>query len=99
VRHRVLGNKLLNILHINVVLSPWRPGFDLSSLHVGFVVDKVALGQVFFSPEYFGFALSIKLHRCSVTRRNRRKVIVFITRLHSKPLGCGASVSIGCGAL
>ena len=30
-------------------LRPRRPGFDLGSVHVGFVVDKVALGQ-FFSP-------------------------------------------------
>jgi hypothetical protein len=29
-------------------LSTRRPGFDLGSVHVGFVVDKVALGQVFF---------------------------------------------------
>ena len=28
-------------------LSPRRTGFDLGSVHVGFVVDKVALGQVF----------------------------------------------------
>jgi hypothetical protein len=28
-------------------LSPWRPGFDIRSVHVEFVVDKVALGQVF----------------------------------------------------
>jgi hypothetical protein len=36
-------------------LPPPRPGFDPGSVHVGFVVDKVALGQVFprvlrFSP-------------------------------------------------
>jgi hypothetical protein len=36
-------------------LSPRRFGFDPGSVHVGFVVDKVALGQVFlralrFSP-------------------------------------------------
>jgi hypothetical protein len=36
-------------------LLPRRPGFDPGSVHVGFVVDKVALGQVFprvlrFSP-------------------------------------------------
>jgi hypothetical protein len=35
-------------------LPPRRPGFDPGSVHVGFVVDKVALGRV-FSPEYFGF--------------------------------------------
>jgi hypothetical protein len=39
-------------------LSPRRPGFDPGSVHVGFVVDKVALGQVFprvlrFSPVDF----------------------------------------------
>jgi hypothetical protein len=28
-------------------LSPRRPGFAPRSIHVGFVVDKVALGQVF----------------------------------------------------
>jgi hypothetical protein len=27
-------------------VSPWRPGFALESLHVGSVVNKVALGQV-----------------------------------------------------
>jgi hypothetical protein len=36
-------------------LSLWRPSFDPGSIHVGFVVDIVALGQVFlrvlrFSP-------------------------------------------------
>jgi hypothetical protein len=30
-----------------VGLPPRRPGFDPGSVHVGFVVDKVALGQVF----------------------------------------------------
>jgi hypothetical protein len=37
-------------------ISPRRPGFDTGSVHVGFVVDKVALGLVFF-PKYFGFPL------------------------------------------
>jgi hypothetical protein len=35
--------------------SPRRPGFGMSD-HVGFVMDKVALRQVFC--EYFGFPLS-----------------------------------------
>jgi hypothetical protein len=34
-------------------LSPQRPGFAPGSIHVGFVVDKVALGR--FLSEYFGF--------------------------------------------
>jgi hypothetical protein len=42
-------------------LSPRRPGFAPVSIHVGFVVDKVALGQVF--SEFFGFPLSISFHR------------------------------------
>jgi hypothetical protein len=41
-----------------VGLSPRRPGFDPGSVYVGFVVDKVSLGQVFprvlrFSPVSF----------------------------------------------
>jgi hypothetical protein len=36
-----------------------------------FVVDKVALGQVF--SEYFGFPLSISFHRCSSTRKRTKK--------------------------
>jgi hypothetical protein len=41
-------------------LSPWRLGFTPGSIHVGFVVDKVALGQVFlqvlqFSPVNISF--------------------------------------------
>jgi hypothetical protein len=34
---------------------------------VGFVVDKVALGQGF--PEYFSLPQSISFHRCSITRK------------------------------
>jgi hypothetical protein len=39
-------------------LLPRRLGFDSESVHVGFVVDKVTLGQVFprilqFSPVHF----------------------------------------------
>jgi hypothetical protein len=62
---------------------------------VGFVVEKVAMGQI-FSPEYFGFPLSISLHRCSITRKNE-KTIIFITVLHNKPQGCGASVASAAG--
>jgi hypothetical protein len=45
-------------------LSPRRPGFDPGSVHVGFIMDKVALGQVLprvlrFSPVSF---ISLVLH-------------------------------------
>jgi hypothetical protein len=38
-------------------LSPRRPGFDCWPVHVMFVMDKVALEQVFFSG-YLGFPVS-----------------------------------------
>jgi hypothetical protein len=45
-------------------LSPRRPGFDPGSVHVRFVVDKVALGQFFL--RIVGFPLSVSFHRCSI---------------------------------
>jgi hypothetical protein len=58
---------------------------------VGFVVDKVALGEVF--PEYFGLSLSVSFHRCSITRKRTTTIIIiiifffffFIVRRHKKP--------------
>jgi hypothetical protein len=49
-------------------LSPRRSGFDSGSVYVGFVVDKVALGQVFlrvlrFSPVNFIPPVSIKMEK------------------------------------
>jgi hypothetical protein len=40
---------------------PRKPGFDPRSGHVGFVVDKVALGQVFY--EFFDFPHEFSFHR------------------------------------
>jgi hypothetical protein len=40
---------------------PRRPGFEPRSGHVEFVVDKVAVGQVF--SEYFGFPCQLTFHR------------------------------------
>jgi hypothetical protein len=40
---------------------PRRPWFDPGSGKVGFVVDKVALGQVF--SEYFGFPCQSSFHQ------------------------------------
>jgi hypothetical protein len=42
-----------------------RSGFHPGSVHVVFVVDKVALGQVFL--RVVGFPLSISFHWCSIT--------------------------------
>jgi hypothetical protein len=52
-----IGHKLL----ICTAFPPRRPGFETRSGHVGFVVDKVALGQVF--SEYFGFLWQFSFHR------------------------------------
>jgi hypothetical protein len=82
-------------------LSPRRPGFDPGSVHVGFVVDKVALGQV-FPPEYFGFPLSISFHRCSITWKNKKKLItflfIFITRVAEEASRLWCDRSFCCGA-
>jgi hypothetical protein len=50
----------------------------------------------FFS-EYFGFSLSFSFHRWSITRRNEKNLIIFITGLHNKPPVCGASVASAAG--
>jgi hypothetical protein len=78
-------------------LSPWRPGFDLGSVHVGFVVDKVALGHVFprvlrFSPVSF---IPLVLHYTE----KRKKLIIFVTELHKTPQGCGASGASAAGLI
>jgi hypothetical protein len=46
---------------ITQAVSRQRPGFDPRSDHVGFMMGKVALGQVF--PEYFGFPCQFSFHR------------------------------------
>jgi len=45
-------------------LSPGRPRFRLHLVHVGFVVDNVAMRQVF--SDYFTSPLSISSHQCSI---------------------------------
>jgi hypothetical protein len=57
--------------------TPDRQKKNPGSVHVGFVVDKVALGQVFPPPEYFGFSLLISFHQSSITRKTEK-----INRLH-----------------
>jgi hypothetical protein len=65
-----------------------RHVFDPGSDYVGFVVDKVAIGQGF--PEYFGLPQSISFHQCSITTKMTIIIIIIIiisviTRLHKKP--------------
>jgi hypothetical protein len=44
---------MLELRKVVFNFSPRRPGIEPRSGHVGFVVDKVALGQIFSG--YFGF--------------------------------------------
>jgi hypothetical protein len=65
------------------------------SVHVGFMVDKLALEQVSlrvlrFSPVSF---IPPVLHY----KEKRKKLIISITGLHNKPSGCGASVASAAG--
>jgi hypothetical protein len=63
-----------------------RHVFDPGSLHVGFVVDKVALGHGF--TEYFSLPQLISFHQCSIYRKMTIIIIIiisFIMRLHKKP--------------
>jgi hypothetical protein len=57
---------------------------------VGFVVDKMALGQV--------FSLSISFHQSPLHGKTKKKMII-ITELHNKPQGCDASVKSAAGPL
>jgi hypothetical protein len=62
---------------------------------VEFVVDKMALGPGFLRILWFSPASFIppSLHYME----NEEKLITFITGLHNKPQGCGASVASAAG--
>lgn len=45
-------------------LSPPRPWSNFRTVDVGFVVDRVVLGQLF--SKYLGFLLSVSCHKCFV---------------------------------
>jgi hypothetical protein len=50
-----------------------------------------------FFLEYFGFPLSVSFHRCSVSWKKKKKLIIFITGLHNKPQSFGASAASAAG--
>jgi hypothetical protein len=79
-------------------LSPRRPGFDPGSVHVRFVVDKVALGQVFL--RVVSCPLSISFYWCSITCKTwSKKLLIFITGVAQEALRLRCVRSICCGAL
>jgi hypothetical protein len=63
---------------------------------VGFVVDKVALGQV-FSPSTSVFPCQFHSTGTPLLGKTEKKTIIFITELHNKPYGCGVSVASAAG--
>jgi hypothetical protein len=62
---------------------------------LGFVVDEVALGQVF--PQVLRFSLVGFIPPVLCHTEKRKKLIIFITGLPKKPQGCGASVAPAAG--
>jgi hypothetical protein len=63
-----LGRSILKTLELNYTVGrsiaqalSRRLGFEIRLVNVGFVVDKVALGQVF--SEYFGFPCQSSFHQ------------------------------------
>jgi hypothetical protein len=63
-------------------LPPRRPGFDRGSVHVGFVVDKVALGQGFLRVLLF-FPCQFIPPVLHYTEK-LKKLIIFVTGLQNK---------------
>jgi hypothetical protein len=65
---------------------------------VGFVVDKVALGQV-FPPSSLVFPCQFHSTGAPLLGKGQKIIIIFIiiTGLHNKPQGCGASVASAAG--
>jgi hypothetical protein len=65
---------------------------------VGFVVDKVALGQVFPSSTSV-FPCQFHSTGAPLLEETKKNLFIFITRLHNKRQGCGASVASAAGPL
>jgi hypothetical protein len=63
---------------------------------VGFVVEKMALGQVF--PRVIRFFPVNFIPPVLYYSEKRKTLIIFITGLHNKPEGCGASVASAAGS-
>jgi hypothetical protein len=70
--------------------------FDPESVHLGFVVDKVALGHV-FPPSTSVFPCQFHSTGAPLQGKTKKKLIIFITGMHNKPQGCGASVASAAG--
>jgi hypothetical protein len=66
-----LGKDFLTVSYLRSLVAGFpqqRSRFEAGAGHVGFVVDKVALGQVF--SEYFGFPYQFSFYRLLHTRHH-----------------------------
>jgi hypothetical protein len=76
--------------------TPRRAGFDHRSVPVGFVVDKVILGQGF--PRLLRFCPANFIPPVlQYTEKFFKKLIILTTGLHNKPGGCGAPAGSAAG--
>jgi hypothetical protein len=73
-------------------LSLRGPGFNPGSVHVGFVVGKVALGQVFLRVLRF-FLCQFHSPGAPLKWKSRQNLIIFLMGLHNKHLLRGASTT------
>jgi hypothetical protein len=70
--------------------------FNPGSAHVGFMIDRVALGQV-FSPNTSVFPCQFHSTCAPLHEKKTIKLIIFITVLYNETHGCGASVASAAG--
>jgi hypothetical protein len=64
---------------------------------MGFVLNKVALGQVFLRVlQFFPVNFVPSLHHYT---EKRKKKLIINTGLHNKPQGCGVTVASAAGPL
>jgi hypothetical protein len=94
------------IMGVATGLLSWRNGFDSRAVHIGFVVNKVALGQIrlpviwFYHitiiPPLFHAGLLIRYGRCILAIYS---VYVCNTHAHTCThiLGCIVSTQVTCG--
>jgi hypothetical protein len=81
-------------------LSPRRPGFEIRSVHVGFVVDRVALRQV-FPPSTSVFPCQFHSTGAPLKWKIIKNFIfiIFLIGLQNKPSRLRCVRSICCGAV
>jgi hypothetical protein len=60
------------------------------------MVDQVALGQI-FPPIASIFPCQFHSIGAPLHGKTKKKLIIFVTGLHNKPQGCGASVASAAG--